>query len=343
MEEEKVKELEYETYEYTFPFIWDQIYLADSKRIEKQESPTAIKNILDFVHRNVGSSYILLFSEFYANQKTKAPKIPYGTKLPLLPAFNPQEWNFTKAPKEQFIGRFGPHYLLTSSNPLCKYHSIFVVFFNSEISQVITEPKVILPVLHLLAGSKREDARIYFNGYAAGASVNHFHYQLVYTKELCNVSSFPIETVPGNTLIRSVHLTDNSMEIYENISYPLPFFKFSATSLLSSSLASELAQVLHVLVELIYASSCSLNILFSNFGRTVYVIPRKKQEKLEVTPIGDGAIECAGIGSCFSSEAFAKCDKEMYENHIKQYAVCLSEFTKIKPFDIFIYQIINKM
>lgn len=325
----------YENFEkFCFPK-WEKIYDSDFKRIEKQESPKAIRSILDFKHRNLDFQYILLFSQFYYEQKSKSPKIPSDKKLELLPKFNSTEWNFTKAPKEQILCKFeNEHYLLTSSSPLCKYHCIFVPCFNKQIPQILENINLILPALYISNYSKREDMKIYFNGYAAGASVNHFHYQIIYLSEMCNVNKFPIEILTNDIKIHNFSYVKYNIEIYQNTENIIPFIKFCLKpnfpeyKIINENYIKFATQI-YELINIIYNEKCSINLLFANYGNTVFVIPRKKQETAEILDFGDGVVETAGIGTCTTEKIFKEATKLKFENHIKGFGIEKEIFDKI--------------
>lgn len=190
----------------------------------------------------------------------------------------------------------------------------------------------VVPAVELIAGSARADAKVYFNGFAAGASVNHLHYQYFCAGDAFGAAQFPIELLLGSKRLFSVsfgEMPETAVFVDENVGqYPLPHFVLSVG--MSAGWKEKISEVAAGMVTCIYQEDCSVNLILADRGRKLYLIPRKRQEVILATQIGDGAIECAGVGSCYSKETFEGTSKEEYEAHISQYAVSVEKFAKIK-------------
>jgi len=327
-----IEELDYTSYPNVLKAKWDHIYSSDSKRIlEGKEPPRVIKTLLDFSYRNVESIYIVCYSDFYSKQKAKLPRAKPVMVVSQYSPFNPLDWNFTKAPKEQIIGKFNNDLLLTSASPLCRYHCIFVPSYTSELPQVITKATDCIPVIKLLANDTRTDGKIFFSGYCAGASVNHLHYQLVYIKQLINEELLPIERLTDSIPLISLKPYDVPIAVYSNTSYLLPYIKIALIdSTLNDKVLLALSEVIYATVLGIYNSGNSINIVFTVNGKHTYVIPRKLSTFSVMPDIGIGAFECCGLGICGSAKVYNECDAKFYMDYVKEYGVDIEAFKKIE-------------
>ena len=135
---------------------------------------------------------------------------------------------------------------MISVSPICRYHCIFVPLYNSGIPEYISSTDHIIPILQLLSENDRRDAKVYFNGYNAGASVNHLHYQMFYSNELLNDEIIAIECAKNNTILKLLNCNTFIITIYENNSFFIPFFKIStsSTTAFDLSIISEISKII---------------------------------------------------------------------------------------------------
>lgn len=73
------------------------------------------------------------------------------------------------------------------------------------------------------------------------------------------------------------------------------------------------------------------NLIVSDIGQTVYIIPRQHQDKQEKTAFKCAWLEIAGLALCKSEDAYEKVTKEAYEDVLEnQVSLKQADFDAIK-------------
>eukprot|EP01060_Flectonema_neradi_P019505 TRINITY_DN2666_c1_g1_i10.p1 TRINITY_DN2666_c1_g1~~TRINITY_DN2666_c1_g1_i10.p1 ORF type:complete len:345 (+),score=44.15 TRINITY_DN2666_c1_g1_i10:34-1035(+) len=153
-------------------------------------------------------------------RKKKRKTAAWSSSPKLTTPFNATLWNFNKAEQVETLSLWdglstcsGPHSILSNKFPIGRYSGVLLPFVRSNLPQVLmgnmTVQYVELALNFLMVFSEEDSMKIGFNSLAAGASVNHLHFQFwsISTKLPVEVAKCDqIWNSKGVTLLRSHHL-----------------------------------------------------------------------------------------------------------------------------------------
>lgn len=199
------------------------------------------------------------------------------------------------------------HTLFVNVSPLAHGHSLLVPWMEEMLPQRLTKASIILS-LRLCRLSKREDFKIGYNSLGAFASVNHLHFQPFYTCLSFDKPGMPVEY---SEKLR-IYPTDDdngsgngTVHIHALTNWPISGWVFT---LVADSIDDGKLQYLGIqvneLVQRLITLDVAHNLLFCDGGRSVYILPRKKQRVIGKDYVRIAMIEASGLAVCRDEEAF---------------------------------------
>lgn len=181
------------------------------------------------------------------------------------------------------------HPMLFNQYPLCVNHSLFLLFAEEGLPQVLSDELMVL-ILQLFKISNDSRLRIGYNSMGADCIINNLHVHVLTTDALFgpDATTFPIETADKSLFFKTnlKHKSAEEIDMYncgvrfgEVIGWPLqtliisPDITDESTSLEDAQ--ESLAHVTGVVVNHLIDANIPHNMLIADEGMTVYLIPRK--------------------------------------------------------------------
>ena len=181
------------------------------------------------------------------------------------------------------------HPMLFNQYPLCVNHSLFLLFAEEGLPQVLSDELMVL-ILQLFKISNDSRLRIGYNSMGADCIINNLHVHVLTTDALFgpDATTFPIETADKSLFFKTnlKHKSADEIDMYncgvrfgEVIGWPLqtliisPDITDESTSLEDAQ--ESLAHVTGVVVNHLIDANIPHNMLIADEGMTVYLIPRK--------------------------------------------------------------------
>jgi len=200
-------------------------------------------------------------------------------------AFDGAKFNFTKAKQDELVFSFhpammrkspsmadfasahpaesAPNCVLINVSPIEYGHVLLVPRITECLPQRVTCDTLHLS-LHMAAESANEHFRIGFNSLGAYATINHLHFQGYYMWQ-----SFPVELAARQALFEA----PGGVTVSHTLDYPVRLLVCTAHAPGSSLMA--LARVVAHMCERFEATNTPYNLLITESGRCVYVIPQR--------------------------------------------------------------------
>ena len=190
------------------------------------------------------------------------------------------------------------HPVLFNQYPLCKDHSLLLLFAQEGLPQVLSD-ELLLLVLQMFKMSNKPSLRIGYNSMGADCIINNLHFHVLILENLYGAvdKNLPIENADKNLFFRSslkhrdaeeINMYNCGVRFGEVLNYPLrallisPDINSDDVSLEDAQEA--LAHACGVVINLMIDTNVPHNILVTDEGLTVYVIPRKFDMLIEDVP-----------------------------------------------------------
>ena len=155
-----------------------------------------------------------------------------------------------------------PNCVLINVSPIEYGHVLLVPRITDCLPQQITLDTLHL-ALHMAAESNNEHFRIGFNSLGAYATINHLHFQGYYLWQ-----NFPVELAATAPMFKASGVT-----VARTVDYPVRVLVCSARD--SGANLKELARVVSHMCEAFQATNTPFNLLITESGRCIYVIPQR--------------------------------------------------------------------
>lgn len=181
------------------------------------------------------------------------------------------------------------HPMLFNQYPLCRNHSLFLLFAEEGLPQVLSDELLVL-MLQLFKISNDPKLRIGYNSMGADCIINNLHFHLLTTDQLFgeDFEMFPIEAADKALFFKSnlKHKSDDEINMYncgvrfgEVQGWPLQTLLISPDIIDESTSLEDaqesLAHAAGVVINHLIDSNIPHNILVADEGMTLYIIPRK--------------------------------------------------------------------
>ena len=180
--------------------------------------------------------------------------------------------------------------MLFNQYPLCKDHSLFLLFAEEGLPQVLSDELMVL-VLQLFKISNDPRLRIGYNSMGADCIINNLHFHVLKTNSLFgdSVEQFPIETADKQLFFKTdlKHKSESEINMFncgvrfgEVQGWPVqtliisPDFRDDQEISLEDAQES-LAHATGVVINHLIDANIPHNMLVADEGMTVYLIPRK--------------------------------------------------------------------
>lgn len=182
-----------------------------------------------------------------------------------------------------------PHPMLLNQYPICKNHSLFLLFAEQSFPQVVSD-ELILLLLQLFKVANKPTLRLGYNSMGADCIINNLHFHVLETDLLFGegAEQFPIESADKSLFFTSTlkHKDEEEINMYncgvrfgEVVGWPMktllisPNIESDETSLEDAQEA--LAHTAGVVLNYLIDQNIPHNILVADEGMTLYIIPRK--------------------------------------------------------------------
>lgn len=185
------------------------------------------------------------------------------------------------------------HPVLLNQYPLCELHSLFLLFAEEGLPQVLSD-ELLLLLLQVFKLSSLPSLRLGYNSMGADCLSNNLHFHLLYADRLFPASQdgtacFPIETAPKSLFYRTnlKHKNQDEVNMYtcgvrfgEVRDWPVRALVISPDISASSEASLEdaqeaLAHAAGVVINYLIDKNIPHNLLIADEGMTLYLIPRK--------------------------------------------------------------------
>lgn len=236
------------------------------------------------------------------------------------------------------------HPLLFNQYPLCKGHSLFLLFAEEGLPQVLSD-ELLLMILQLFKMSERPSLRIGYNSMGADCITNNLHFHLLNADSLFDGKEvFPIETADKKLFFKTdlKHKSADEINMYncgvrfgEVFNWPLkallisPDIADESTSLEDAQEA--LAHAVGVVVNYLIDQNMPHNMLIADEGMTVFLIPRKFDMLIENVSFFTSFETLCGFIKFKNEQAYGNATWSSVDQQLKE-NVSLSddEFTQLK-------------
>jgi len=213
------------------------------------------------------------------------------------------------------------HPVLLNQYPLCRNHSLFLLFAEEGLPQVLSD-ELLLLLLQAFKLSSNPHLRIGYNSMGADCIANNLHFHLLAAdllfQDANQQSVFPIENAEKSLFFRSSlrHRSAEEVNMYscgvrfgEVLGWPV------RTLVLSPEVTNEgeasledaqeaLAHAVGVVLNYLIDKNIPHNLLIADEGMTVYVIPRKFDLLIENVNFFTSFETLCGLVKCKVEAAF---------------------------------------
>jgi hypothetical protein len=241
------------------------------------------------------------------------------------------------------------HPILLNQYPICPNHSLFLLFAEEGLPQVLSD-ELLLLLLQVFKLSSNPSLRIGYNSMGADCISNSLHFHVVYSDLLFQDANgqnvFPIENAEKSLFFRSSlkHKTEDEVNMYncgvrfgELTGWPV------RTLVLSPDISGEsegasledaqeaLAHTAGVVLNYLIDKNIPHNILIADEGMTLYIIPRKFDLLIENVNFFTSFETLCGFVKCKVETAFKNMKADEFSKRVNG-GVSLkeSEFETIK-------------
>ncbi|KAL3701801.1 hypothetical protein R1sor_019823 [Riccia sorocarpa] len=264
----------------------------------------------------------------------------------VLQPYDPKKFNFTKVDSEEILFAFeeksndvdsesylengptgeSPNIVVINVSPIEYGHILLVPKVKSQIPQRI-DPENLVVALHMAVEVNNPCFRLGYNSFGAFASINHLHFQAYYLD-----AQFPIERAETTRIFESEK--KGGYRISEVVKYPVRTLVYEAGDSLK-----ELADVVGEACIRLQNSNIPFNILISDCGTRVFLIPQcyaEKQARGEVeqelldTQVNPAVWEISGHIVLKRRKDYNIATEEFAEKFLAEVSLSESRFSEVK-------------
>lgn len=158
-----------------------------------------------------------------------------------------------------------------------RYHFLFLPYCHEKRPQAILDVQVIRLGLQLLANLNNPELSLGYNSTQAWSSVNHLHFQGIYSTSLSEDNKFPVCCHP---------------------TWPARFVQ------LKNKRMDQLAEETFVILTDYIEKNIAHNVLLTENGTKVFIFPREHHQQTNSHSIGIAIIELCGLITVSNREDF---------------------------------------
>jgi len=236
--------------------------------------------------------------------------------------------------------------MLFNQYPLCKHHSLFLLFAEEGLPQVLSDELMIM-LLQLFKVSSKPTLRIGYNSMGADCIINNLHFHVLNVDQLFaqeGVEMFPIEQADKAMFFKSTlkHKSADEINMYncgvrfgEVVGWPMQALLLSPEIYDDSASLEDaqeaLAHTAGVVLNYLIDANIPHNILVADEGMTLYIIPRKFDMLIENVSFFTSFESLCGFVKFKSEQAYESATAEsVCDAMAKQVSLTRPEFDNIK-------------
>lgn len=248
------------------------------------------------------------------------------------------------------------HPVLINQFPLGKEHAILLLFAEEGLPQILSD-EILGLLFQIFRLSPNKYLRIGYNSMGAECWINNLHFHLLSThhifQEVEDVKKFPIEDTKLTKILDSTLQHKSADEInmysvgvvfYVTEEWPVKTFvvkplkkEGAADHEIENTLgeaADPTASVAHavgVLLNILIDNNIPHNLLISEQGEVVYVIPRKFDLLINAANFSTEFNDLCGLVKCKDEKTFENLTEAQYQKFLKkEVALDTESFNKVK-------------
>jgi len=339
--------------------------------LEKEDNSVFKIDQTETISRKLPSGRVLLFNP-KTNTKKVCPELKEASQE-IFQLFDENKFNFTKVKPEEIlfyvdleneevisteekqkrdaeegeealekeISEDYLHPVIINARPVAPYHLLIPLSIDEGLPQVISLDLINL-LLQVFVLSKNPNLRICYNSLGAASSVNHLHFQTIYTDKLMLGSDkLPIEEAETAELY-STPLENDEVDVFtvaislqEVTNFATQAFVLQAKDVLSDinhdQAIDSVSQACGMITNFFIDKSIAHNVIFSENGLKVYIFPRNFENWLDEAPFYAGFLEVSGVFSCRNKEFYENATDELVDEYIaKEIALDKMTYDQLK-------------
>jgi hypothetical protein len=248
------------------------------------------------------------------------------------------------------------HPVLINQFPLGKEHAILLLFAEEGLPQILSD-EILELLFQIFRLSPNRNLRIGYNSMGAECWINNLHFHLLSShlifKEVDGVERFPIENCALNKILDStlqhksadeINMYSVGVEFYITEGWPIRTFvikplkkeqeetKEESTTLgESADPTASVAHAVGVILNILIDNNIPHNLLISEQGETVYVIPRKFDLLINAANFSTEFNDLCGLLKCKDEKTFENINEGQYQKFLKkEVALDTETFNKVK-------------
>lgn len=248
------------------------------------------------------------------------------------------------------------HPVLINQFPLGKEHAILLLFAEEGLPQILSD-EILELLFQIFRLSPNRNLRIGYNSMGAECWINNLHFHLLSShlvfKEFEGVENFPIEGCKINKILDStlqhksedeINMYSVGVEFYITEDWPIKTFvikplkkeeeetkdepnTLGETSDATASVAHAVGVILNILID----NNIPHNLLISEQGEAVYVIPRKFDLLINAANFSTEFNDLCGLIKCKDEKTFENITESQYQKFLKkEVALDTETFNKVR-------------
>ena len=239
------------------------------------------------------------------------------------------------------------HPVLLNQYPLCKFHSLFLLFAEEALPQVLSD-ELLLLVLQIFKLSNNPQMRIGYNSMGADCIANNLHFHIVYADkmfgEVTGANVFPIESSDKKLFFRTnlKHKSADEINMYncgvrfgELPSYPVHTLILSPDINAEEDVSLEDAQealshAAGVVLNYLIDQNIPHNLLVADEGMTLYIIPRKFDLLIENVNFSTSFETLCGFVRYKIDQGYKSAKYDDWTKRVQTVSLKEAEFAQIK-------------
>lgn len=247
------------------------------------------------------------------------------------------------------------HPVLINQYPLGKEHAILLLFAEEGLPQILSD-EILGLLFQIFRLAPNKYLRIGYNSMGAECWINNLHFHLLSShlvfNEIEDVKKFPIETTPVTKFLDStlqhksedeINMYSIGVEFYTTDEWPVKTFVIkplkgeNKENEVENALdeaadpTNSVAHAVGVLLNILIDSNIPHNLLISEQGEVVYVIPRKFDLLINAAHYSTEFNDLCGLVKCKDEKTFETLTESQYHKFIKkEVALDAETFNKVK-------------
>lgn len=242
--------------------------------------------------------------ELIKNKRSGVQEDYYKKLVPIVQSFDSSKFNFEKIDQSEILLCFDSDsvkiydekidnfdnfasFILINKSPIFNYHCLIVPNLHACLQQKIDNESlfIVIKFMHFFG---MPTMKIGFNSLGAYSSINHLHFHCIFSDEL-PIASFAIEKSNKKLLTKlkipivSNNHSNNESNCFEILFFTLEDYPVKAIVLetfcvdLSDMVLKIVANIVNTLLNFLLDKNIAFNMMMSDLGNKIYLIPRKNE------------------------------------------------------------------